>query len=109
MSLLRQANGRFVSVLALSRAAEVSWSVAKRLIDEYHSGCSTYSNEVRCRKEYPGLMIGIMHEQECYMLWLYFEDPFRTDNNYLNLFFFKLGVNLSKPFILQWFKDRFET
>ena len=52
VSLLRQVNGQFVSLLALLRTVEVSWPVNKRLIYDYHSGRPIYSDAARCWKEY---------------------------------------------------------
>jgi len=106
----RSQNGK-VPVAALSREAQVSWHVDKRAIEEYHDVDSAQGRlQAGCRVDCgggTGSRVKLTYEQECYILFLRFEDPFMTNKDYITKFFEQYGVVLSKSFITRWFQDRF--
>ena len=105
---LAESNGRPVLVLVLAQRAGVCWKVASRIIDEYYGGVVGSCVETVKKKSLSGLRIGLTSQHETFLLWLRFEDPFQTNEDYVNLFFCEFGIRLSKSFITHWFWDRFE-
>ena len=100
-----------VPVAALAREAQVSWHVAKKAIEEYHGvGRGQGGLRAGCRVNRgggTGSRVKLTYEQECYILYLRFNDPFMTNDDYVREFFEQYGVILSKSFVTRWFRDRF--
>lgn len=103
VALLAEVNGRPVPVLALSKRASVCWKVSRHMIDEYHGGVVDCCHEKAKKKSRPGSRIGLTSEYENFLLWLCFEYPFWTNDDYVKRFFFQFGIKLSRSFITHWF------
>ena len=95
-------------VLALSQRAGVCWKVSCCIIDEYHGGGVDFCVEKVKKKSRSGLRIGLTSQHESFLLWLHFEDAFRTNEDYMQIFLAEFGIKLSRSFITRWFWDRFE-
>ena len=107
--LMGASNGRVVPVDTLAKEAKVPWIGAKRIIEDYQSGDPFWScKRVQDRCCGIGLRLGLTHEQECFLLCLRFNNPFRTCNKYITEFDARFGMVFSKSFITNWFRRRFK-
>ena len=107
--LMAASNGRVVPITTLAKEAKVSWIVAKRIVNDYHSGDPFRScTMVQDRRRGVGSRLELTHEQECFLLWLRFDNPFRTRNEYIVEFGARFEMLLSKSFITNWFRRRFK-
>ena len=97
-----------VPVLALAQRAGICWKVASWVIDEYHGGIMDCGVESVKWKARPCSTIGLTNEHESFLLWIRFDDPFWTNDDYVKLFLILFDIKLSCLFISWWFQDRFE-
>lgn len=104
-----ESNGEGVSIREVANATNISWRYTKNVIDRY-----TKKGDVHPKSQYknrplePGLLSGLTEEHERYMLYLRFEDPFRSNISYVWEMRRKYNVSISKQFVPRWFQDHFE-
>ena len=100
-----------VPVAALAREAQVSWHVAKRATEAYHGvGSDQGGLPAGCRANRgggTGSRVNLTYEQECFILFMRFEDPFMTNEDYISKFYERYGVVLSRSFVTRWLRDQF--
>ena len=98
--LREAADGRDVPVSHVAKMAKVSWAVAKRVILEVDAGVGdSRSGWLLNRPIGVGSRVGLSYEQECYILWLRFSDPFWTNEDYVRELYSKFGLKVSRMFI----------
>ena len=104
-----EADGGDVPVSHVARMADVSWKVAKRVILEVDGGIGdSRPGWLLNRPVGVGSRVGLSHEQECFILWLRFSDPFRSNEDYVRELYIKYGVQVSRMFVTRWFRNSFK-
>ena len=89
--------------------AKVSWNLAHRVITLYEAGTldlmyATGDNQpVGVGSKLCGE--GISIDQEVFLLYLHYQNPRRSNNDYIREFAKEYGVIVSGAFISQWFKN----
>ena len=101
--------GRDVPISHVARASKVNWHMAKKSILCHKSKVGYEGmNMSPFWVSKVGDMVRMDNNDECYMLYLRFEDPFRSNMDYVLRMRADRGIEMSESTVSRWFQHRFE-
>ena len=98
-----------VQTTDVAQVAKVSYKTAHGILKAYKRGDNIKpKSQYKNRPLGPGSKKGLSEEHESYILWLRFQDPFRTNMSYVREMRRRYGISISRTFVSRYFKERFE-
>ena len=106
---MRSQNGsKKVSILTIANDVKVDWHTAKKAVLCHESGVGYEGMDMgKFRASKVGDRIDLDIGDESYLLWLRYENPFRSRLSYVNRMREDRGVIMSESTVSRWFNHRF--